>query len=125
MNQEAAGKGPVYGTVMQRECPHDIGIQTWRFVDGKSAGMWSCTQCARKFVPLDLAMEKDAKRYRYLRNRKPDDVLLCNGPAAGCWIDTEETGDPGKPYLLTLLTGDDADAAIDAAMERQKAVSDA
>jgi hypothetical protein len=56
------------------------------------------------------ALRNDAQRYRYLRNRQPRDVLQTTGDAAGCWIDCEigET--------LTLLTGDDADAAIDAAM---------
>jgi hypothetical protein len=56
------------------------------------------------------ARDRDAERYRYLRNRIPNDVLLTVGEAAGCWIDCE-VGD-----VLTLLTGDEADAAIDAAM---------
>jgi hypothetical protein len=58
------------------------------------------------------ALYKDAERYRYLRNRNPTDVLQTSGDAAGCWIDcdAEET--------LTLLTGEDADAAIDAAMAK-------
>ena len=56
------------------------------------------------------ALRKDAERYRYLRNRNPRDVLQTAGDAAGCWIDCE------LGEVLTLLTGDDADAAIDAAM---------
>jgi hypothetical protein len=55
-------------------------------------------------------LRKDAERYRYLRNRKPQDVLGTAGDAAGCWVDCE-VGE-----LLTLLTGEDADKAIDAAM---------
>jgi hypothetical protein len=58
------------------------------------------------------ALRKDAERYRYLRNRYPADVLQTAGDAAGCWIDCE-AGD-----TLTLLTGEDADAAIDAAMAK-------
>jgi hypothetical protein len=58
------------------------------------------------------ALRKDAERYRYLRNRCPADVLQMSGVAAGCWIDCE-AGD-----VLTLLTGEDADAAIDAAMAK-------
>jgi hypothetical protein len=58
------------------------------------------------------ALRKDAERYRYLRNRNPADVLQTSGDAAGCWIDCE-AGD-----VLTLLTGEDADAAIDAAMAK-------
>ncbi len=64
------------------------------------------------------AMARDAERYRYLRNRLPKDVLERTGTAAGCWIDCEEPSGPGEAEL-TLLTGDDADAAIDAAMKDQ------
>jgi len=53
----------------------------------------------------------DAERYRYLRNRNPQEILPVIGNAAGVWIDCDdENGE------LTLLTGEDADAAIDAAM---------
>lgn len=55
------------------------------------------------------AAVKDAERYRYLRNRDRTAVLERRGPSAGCWIDCETDDD------LVLLTGDDADAAIDAA----------
>ena len=34
------------------DCKHD-GIATYRLLDGTPAGMWGCTQCARKFVPVD------------------------------------------------------------------------
>ena len=54
---------------------------------------------------------RDAERYRYLRNRVPSEVLGQLKRAAGCWIDCED--DDG---VLTLLTGHDADAAIDAAL---------
>ena len=54
---------------------------------------------------------RDAERYRYLRNRVPSEVLGQLKRAAGCWIDCED--DDG---VLTLLTGHDADAAIDAAI---------
>jgi len=66
------------------------------------------------------ALRKDAERYRYLRNRRPADVLNVSGPAAGCWIDCE--GGEDKPYPLMLLTGADADAAIDAVMVAAPAV---
>ena len=33
------------------ECKHD-GIATYRLLDGTPAGMWGCTQCAHKFVPI-------------------------------------------------------------------------
>lgn len=57
------------------------------------------------------AMRNDAERYRYLRNRVPDEVLGQVKSSAGCWIDGED-----EEGVLMLLTGDDADAAIDAAM---------
>jgi len=54
----------------------------------------------------------DAERYRYLRNRLPADVLGQVKSAAGCWIDCED-----ESGTLVLLTGDDADFAVDAAMD--------
>ena len=65
-------------------------------------------------VDHQKALRRDAERYRYLRNRDPAEVLSKEGRDAGCWIDCEEKG--GIAYKLQLLTGDDADAAIDAAM---------
>ena len=56
------------------------------------------------------ALLADAERYRYLRNRNSAQVLEMVGPAAGCWIDCDDE-DGG----LCLLTGQDADATIDAA----------
>lgn len=54
----------------------------------------------------------DAQRYRYLRDRNPADVLEKTGDEAGCWIDCE-VGE-----ALTLLTGADADDAIDKARRK-------
>lgn len=85
--------------VMQHECPHDQGIQTWRMGDGRGAGLWSCIACARKFVPIDLAMEKDAERYRWLREH-------------GDGHCTEKDGYGGQ----TLRMGEYLDTAVDAAM---------
>lgn len=61
--------------------------------------------------------ERDAMRYRYLRNRVPAEVLGQVKSAAGCWIDGED-----EDGVLILLTGDDADTAIDAAMSASRAV---
>lgn len=59
-------------------------------------------------------LHADAERYRYLRNRNPQEILPVIGNAAGVWIDCDdENGE------LTLLTGEDADAAIDAAMGKK------
>lgn len=40
-------------------CPHDRGIQTIRNLDGAPAGAWACTQCARKFAPIDVEAAAD------------------------------------------------------------------
>ena len=56
-------------------------------------------------------LRKDAERYQYLRSRVPSEVFAKTGVAAGCWIDCED-GDG----TLVLLTGEDADAAVDDAM---------
>ena len=54
---------------------------------------------------------KDAERYQYLRNIERRECLDLTGPEAGVWCDAEnEMGE------LLLLTEDDLDAAIDAAM---------
>lgn len=60
-------------------------------------------------------LRKDAERYRYLRNRLPDEVFALHGPIAGAWIDCENS--VGN---LTMLTGVDADQEIDAAMAQEK-----
>ena len=57
------------------------------------------------------ALRKDAERYRYLHSRVPSEVFAKTGVAAGCWIDCED-GDG----TLVLLTGEDADSAVDGAM---------
>lgn len=61
------------------------------------------------------ALRREAERYRYLRNRDPAEVLSKEGKDAGCWIDCED-----DMAGLQLLTGDDADTAIDAALQEDK-----
>ena len=77
------------------ECIH-AHVQSWTFEDGESARFWSCTACGRKFVPLDLAQERDAERYRWLR----------------------DTGDATwRPFAVREgYSAKQADAAIDTAM---------
>lgn len=58
-------------------------------------------------------LRKDAERYRYLRHISRRECLAKNGPEAGCWIDCED-----ENRTLILLTEEDADAAIDAAILR-------
>jgi hypothetical protein len=88
------------------------GSQGWRVV---------CLLLAeevRRQQPIEAAaLRKDAERYRYLRDRVPAEVLGQVKSAAGCWIDGED-----EEGAVILLTGDDADAAIDAAMLAARAV---
>lgn len=58
-------------------------------------------------------LRRDAARYRYLRHISRRECLDKNGPDAGCWIDCED-----EQHTLLLLTEEDADRAIDAAMEK-------
>lgn len=59
------------------------------------------------------ACQADAARYRYLRHASRRECLDKNGPEAGCWIDCED-----ENHMLILLTEEDADNAIDAAMAK-------
>ena len=76
-------------------------------------GCWSWGpqhyECALREIE---ALRKDAARYRYLRSESRREALDKWGPAAGCWIDSED-----EHHNLILLTGEDADEAIDTAME--------
>jgi hypothetical protein len=48
-------------------CEH-AEIVTYIFADTrKASGLWACKSCQTKFVPLDLDQEKDAARYRWVR----------------------------------------------------------
>ena len=72
----------------------------------------NCNQ-GRNCDCLDIeALMKDAARYRYLRSESRREALDKWGPEAGCWIDSED-----EHHNLILLTGEDADEAIDKAME--------
>jgi hypothetical protein len=51
-------------------CEH-AEIVTYIFADTREvSSLWGCKACQRKFVPLDLEMEKDAARYRWLKMQK-------------------------------------------------------
>lgn len=83
-------------------------------VDDKkiTSGMVLRAQTAPSISDVIDEYKKDAERYRYLRNRAKEDVFNNNGKDAGVWIDcTEEDG------TLVLITGEDADEAIDLAMK--------
>lgn len=50
------------------DCKHDR-IQTWRIEDGTPAGLWSCVDCAVKFVPMsELEREKASRQAAQIEN---------------------------------------------------------
>lgn len=83
-------------------------VTTYVFVDGNQpAGLWACADCGHKFAPVNLIVEKDAERYRWLRHGDNDER---------CIRLTSE----GQPYMLRAelldrcideAIADDADAA--------------
>lgn len=89
-----------------------VAKHTLANIDPSSFMSWQEGYEAGKQAERD-ALRADAERYRYLRNRNPDRVLFARGSAAGVWIDCEDDSE-----TLTMLTGNDADAAIDAARSK-------
>jgi len=87
---------------MTDDCKHEA-IFTYRTEDGQSAGLWGCADCARKFVPLDLTIERDAARYRWLRERD--------------WCESEIVWHLGLSQSDDEVSNAEIDAAIDAAMK--------
>ena len=79
------------------ECKHN-DIRSWNFDDGKPAGIWSCVACGRKFVPLDLAQERDAKRYRLLRDGQnwPAVFARHDAPEPLMGVDLDEATDTAR-----------------------------
>lgn len=63
----------------------------------------------------ESAILADVQRYRYLRDIKRRDCLTLTGPDAGVWCDAED-----EDRNLMLLTEDDLDQAIDAAMQKER-----
>ena len=105
---------------MSDNCTHQR-ITTFVLSDtGEPSGLWACAACGHKFVPIDLEMERDAERYRWLKSR--NGLMLRSEPANSVW----KRG-VGTPFTSThhLVEGgmqhtpaDGLDAMIDAAMIR-------
>ena len=113
----------VHARIMNIAVPRDVSGQVigWSpaYLEGHRDARHAAAEIANEAgaTIADLldrlqAAEADAERYRYLRNRVPADVIQNIGEYTGCWIDCE-VGE-----TLTLLTGDDADKAIDAARSK-------
>lgn len=87
------------------DCKHRQ-IRSWAFADdGSVAPLWSCADCGRKFVPLDLKQEDDARRYRLVRIK----ARLC--------ADQQTVQLPG----LTLGSGSGLPDMLDAGLDSERA----
>ena len=53
---------------MADSCKHDRLLTFKDAMTQEPVGLWACATCRAKFMPLDLAVEKDAKRYRKWRD---------------------------------------------------------
>jgi hypothetical protein len=108
---------------MMSDCPHQQ-ITTWVTQDGKASGLWSCAACKHKFVPLDLVMEKDAERYRWLRDHADVELEFDHmNDEAGCtlhfhceWIEEDHGLDEDVDSAMAIWAEDNA--AIDAALAK-------
>jgi hypothetical protein len=74
-------------------------VTTYVFVDGNApAGLWACADCGHKFEPVNLIVEKDAERYRLIRQDHEGAVLpdlaLYAGRALDDYIDAAIAGMP-------------------------------
>ena len=49
------------------DCEH-THLTTYFLAGGEPAGLWACAECRHKFVPIDLGVEHDAERYRWIVN---------------------------------------------------------
>ena len=91
-------------------------MEPFGYFKSEPFGWTDCSEDDEGAVPLyehpHQDIVRDAARYRYLRSESRRDALDLNGPAAGCWIDSED-----EHHNLIMLTGVDADEAIDNAME--------
>jgi len=102
-------------------CKHQR-ITTFSFEDtGEPSGLWACADCGHKFVPIDLEMERDAARYRWLKSRKG--LMLKSEPQPSVWKRSD-----GTEFSVTHLfiaegtqyaSAESLDDMIDAAMIRR------
>ncbi len=86
----------------------------------ESAGLWACAECWHKFVPLDLEMEQDAARYRWLKSR--NGLTLRSEPENSVWKRSDGTLFEATHQLveggMQHAPADSLDAMIDKAMDR-------
>jgi len=96
-------------------CKHPR-VQSFRFADGAAAPLWGCADCSHKFVPINLPMEQDAERYRWLRDHPMWSVGYRIKPRSGMkeWRMRDDDGDYWGNWWPTH------EQAVDHAMAAQK-----
>ena len=106
--------------MMEIDMTHDIGaiieaLEQYTRGDDHQRAIDAAVEVLRAVEPRESATLADAHRYRYLRDIKRRDCLTLTGPDAGVWCDAED-----EDRNLMLLTEDDLDQAIDAAMQKER-----
>ncbi len=99
---------------------HDIGaiieaLEQYTRGDDHQRAIDAAVEVLRAVESRESAPIADVQRYRYLRDIKRRDCLTLTGPDAGVWCDAED-----EDRNLMLLTEDDLDQAIDAAMQKER-----
>lgn len=99
---------------------HDIGaiieaLEQYTRGDDHQRAIDAAVEVLRAVESRESALIADVQRYRYLRDIKRRDCLTLTGPDAGVWCDAED-----EDRNLMLLTEDDLDQAIDAAMQKER-----
>ena len=99
---------------------HDIGaiieaLEQYTRGDDHQRAIDAAVEVLRAVESRESALIADVQRYRYLRDIKRRDCLTLTGPDAGVWCDAED-----EDRNLMLLTEDDLDQSIDAAMQKER-----
>ena len=99
---------------------HDIGaiieaLEQYTRGDDHQRAIDAAVEVLHAVESRESAILADVQRYRYLRDIKRRDCLTLTGPDAGVWCDAED-----EDRNLMLLTEDDLDQAIDAAMQKER-----
>ncbi len=99
---------------------HDIGaiigaLEQYTRGDDHQRAIDAAVEVLRAVEYRESEILADVQRYRYLRDIKRRDCLTLTGPDAGVWCDAED-----EDRNLMLLTEDDLDQAVDAAMQKER-----
>ena len=97
------------------DCKHDR-IQTWRIEDGTPAGLWSCVDCAVKFVPMsELEREKASRQAAQIENEDLKARIARSGveQQRAVWAEREACAKVAEDEICACCWDDDAQAAAE------------